>query len=492
MRKRAVLLFSAIALSLVCQQGQTQPLDEGSVTDAATDDTTKLSQSLPEPAGPPLPALEVAEIVWNAFSSVAWETHYSKWYETQQAVACAPFRGNGAATRAEDEWTHRCTRKGRGFTLEWSFYVFRLEELPYSRLKQFRAYTSELSAADIEIVRRFLQEKFVQAYGQGKLPENSTEFGSAFWKMHIVWRADNHQIQLYRDERGTNDPRLALLVRHTNLLRAMEEDKRLSSLHYGRNSPTMQTLNETLARELSATFPDFLSLLPGNLSPESVRKLPATLFRLLEEARTASSKQRPILLLAADRLAGWLPYSLTKTANSPPEAKKTLDALESHGLEFADSPLEGARVYQHNLLKKVWTEYPLTRWGEHAHVELLYKGWDTSVTCANGSDKFRAVIEQGEKFLAERPESAVRFAVLFATAQAYETWWSLSRSEGDYAVADNYQEGAESARRKAIAYYEQIMAHSPETVEAAYSRRTLPRLKLSIYTNERRFFCIYD
>lgn len=123
---------------------------------------------------------------------------------------------------------------------------------------------------------------------------------------------------------------------------------------------------------------------------------------------------------------------------------------------------------------------------------VAFKGWDTSVTCANGSDKFRAVIEQGEKFLAERPESAVRFAVLFATAQAYETWWSLSRSEGDYAVADNYQEGAESARRKAIAYYEQIMAHSPETVEAAYSRRTLPRLKLSIYTNERRFFCIYD
>jgi len=116
------------------------------------------------------------------------------------------------------------------------------------------------------------------------------------------------------------------------------------------------------------------------------------------------------------------------------------------------------------------------------------------VACRKGSDQFREVIRQGEAFRVRRPASPVRVDVEFLVAQSYETWWSLSQAspEDAYAQSARYQAGALTARQKAIALYNDVLKLIPDSPEATYARRVLPRLALGFATNQRRFFCVYD
>jgi hypothetical protein len=87
--------------------------------------------------------------------------------------------------------------------------------------------------------------------------------------------------------------------------------------------------------------------------------------------------------------------------------------------------------------------------------------------------------------------------VEFALAEAYETWWSLSRAP---AVSDNeadaspdaYREGADAVRGKAIAYYEAIAGAAPNSTQTKCSNRSLEMLKENQDTHQRSFFCYCD
>ncbi|MFB3095516.1 MAG: hypothetical protein ACE10O_06645, partial [Candidatus Acidiferrales bacterium] len=63
-----------------------------------------------------------------------------------------------------------------------------------------------------------------------------------------------------------------------------------------------------------------------------------------------------------------------------------------------------------------------------------------------------------------------------------------SGSEGGPA----YQQGADEARAKAVAYYTQVVQAAPKSEQAAYAQHRLSRLKLSLDTNQRRFYCVYN
>jgi hypothetical protein len=123
--------------------------------------------------------------------------------------------------------------------------------------------------------------------------------------------------------------------------------------------------------------------------------------------------------------------------------------------------------------------------------------------CNAGAEQFRAVIQQGLPFMEQHPKSAYQLDVQLAVAQAYETWWSISlppipgqaitaEEDSEPLVYQRYQEGAEEARQKAIAYYERLLQTAPQSDHAAYARRVLPRLKLGIDTGQRRYYCIFE
>lgn len=110
----------------------------------------------------------------------------------------------------------------------------------------------------------------------------------------------------------------------------------------------------------------------------------------------------------------------------------------------------------------------------------LAKALESVVNCIPGQETYQEVITSGERFLAEHPKGRRRLEAAFLVAQAYETQWSLSQASG---------EGAEGARQAAIRYYGEVMAAKSDEPKALYARRRLPRLKLGIDTNQRRFFC---
>jgi hypothetical protein len=153
-----------------------------------------------------------------------------------------------------------------------------------------------------------------------------------------------------------------------------------------------------------------------------------------------------------------------------------------YGLTLRYEELGGGMFYPRDLLRRIWAEYPQTLWGERAFVLLLDLGRDTSGTCEKGRDQTREVIGQGESFLRQRPNSPYRAVVTLLVAEAYASWWSLSNEPAgsemsDYVDPKRFQEGAEAARMKAIACFEEVLQLVPGTEMSRFAGQVLPPLR---------------
>ena len=62
----------------------------------------------------------------------------------------------------------------------------------------------------------------------------------------------------------------------------------------------------------------------------------------------------------------------------------------------------------------------------------------------------------------------------------------------DPIAARDYAQAADGARRLAIEHYRAVLGTVPDSSEAAYARRRLPRLVLAVATHQRAFYCIND
>jgi len=81
-------------------------------------------------------------------------------------------------------------------------------------------------------------------------------------------------------------------------------------------------------------------------------------------------------------------------------------------------------------------------------------GWSKG-SCQEGPDQFREVIRRGETFLRDYPDSEVSESVRLKLANAYATWWNVSRMKPDgYADPETYKPGALEAKQRAIELYQ--------------------------------------
>ena len=80
-------------------------------------------------------------------------------------------------------------------------------------------------------------------------------------------------------------------------------------------------------------------------------------------------------------------------------------------------------------------------------------GWSQG-SCVEGPDQFREVIKRGETFLKRYPRARFLIAIRLELANAYATWWNLSREEPISGrptfQPGTIQAGAEAAKEKAI------------------------------------------
>ncbi len=441
--------------------------------------------------------------VWRALREAPWGATYDAWTRSGPAASCERYRSTGGWSTADEEWAYRCRSDGAGTAREWFFYAFSGDP-PAPRLEQFRARIlapagppSASPVAALAERHRALAERISERYGNAERPAKLMvqEFGSASWRELRRWRTNVLEIMLYIDEPPSGPPYVGLLARQRPLLTALTEEERERA---ARGTPDWQDQLESrlvmvLSAELRAPYPDYgpliVRLREGRGDPATQSKAYGLVLDLLKAAATRDAR-RPMLLHAADLLAG----QLGSDDEHSPEWAARRRTLSSHGLAWEWSQLGATWVYGHGLLWRIWQEHPSNPWGERAFVRLLGLGWDTSVACRKGSDQFREVIREGEAFRVRRPASPARADVDFMVAQSYETWWSLSQAspQDEYAQAARYQAGALTARQKAIALYNDVLQLIPDSPEAAYARRVLPRLALGFATNQRRFFCVYD
>jgi hypothetical protein len=103
-----------------------------------------------------------------------------------------------------------------------------------------------------------------------------------------------------------------------------------------------------------------------------------------------------------------------------------------------------------------------SRWGREAFLMMTLIGWSQG-DCAEGPDQFREVIKRGEMFLKRYPRTETSDHIRLELANAYATWWNVSRAEPNPGAEppfspEAYEPGAEAAKEKAIDLYRQFLA----------------------------------
>lgn len=256
-------------------------------------------------------------------------------------------------------------------------------------------------------------------------------------------------------------------------------------------------VNEAVAREVSAAFPQLRMVLDEPLAGSNEAANERTFLQLLEAAEKAPPERRPVILLAADLVGEHL--GCEKSGETGPvetRCPELRSGLARYQITLQYDQLGLGVYYARDLLWRVWGDYPATDWGQRAFVLLLDRGWDTSATCAKGADQTKEVIHQGEGFLQQRPGSPYRGAVTLLVAEAYASRWSLSAKPkdgmADYVNPKEFHEGAEEARIKAIGYFEQASQLAPGTELSEYAGDVLPHLREKQVLENYRFYCVYD
>jgi hypothetical protein len=498
------------------------------------------------------------ERFWTEFEKSAWGVPLHDWSSQHPDIPCESFRGRAWGLEADRQWSHRCSA-GRGpEAAHWSFYVFGLQEPLVARLEQFDVSTVTLPEEALGNIQNLLQNRIAARFGAGEDRSGPKAIltHQVAWPRNWRWQTPEVEIQLdlVEFDPQRKEGRLRLQGRHGALLEALKEDSRLQfvatsgySYEYYR---TGSGIDAQLADQLRPDFPGVATMLmkdqpdpdPQTLAnlqqkqreafqaqiekqrqaalaagrtgpvavfavavPQAQTKWKAeefygALLRLLESSKTSAPDRQPAMLWAADRLAERLPSVIAN--DKPPNAdwSEWRTQLAAFDVTYGPSADEdGPLAYTGSLLKRVWTDYGQSEWGERAFLVLQSHGWDMAPSCEGGSDQFRAVIPQGLSFLEQHSKSPYQSEVLLTVAQAYETGWSLSQAqatgrEDDWETVDpqKYQEGSEAARQRAIASYERLLQTAPQSDQAAYARRVLPRLKLGIDTGQRRFYCVYQ
>lgn len=426
-------------------------------------------------------------------AGLRWDTTYAEWRAAHPSLPCVEFRSASGLLLPEEEWSYRCERSRAERRDEWFFYVLDAPGAPAARLAQFRA---RLTSPNLPFTLAALVRDLSGRVGPAAIVRDPVdERASSSWKDIHRWTAGQAVILVYRDtSESATPPSVGVIVRHRSLVDAR---RRAESAPDGLawSERTEAALDAELRKALS-DHPDVVALLTrvraayeGTEPAPPWAEVTAALERVLDAADRATVARRAPWWLAADLIAA----SVRVFDEAVPGWDATRAVLGQRGLHWDWSPLGSTWSYRRDLLRRVWTEFPATPWGEWAFVLRLQRGWDSGVGCGGGAAEFRAVIREGERFLTRRPRSPHRASVLFAVALAHETWWSLAHAEGDaYADAKDYQTGRDTARRRAISAYDEIVRLAPRGDEARHAARVLGRLRLGLATNQRTFYCVYD
>lgn len=182
----------------------------------------------------------------------------------------------------------------------------------------------------------------------------------------------------------------------------------------------------------------------------------------------------------------------TEGQTSPPRPKSSAQLeLEKLGARFTYEPGSERYFYELNWLQKAYELDPKGQAGDLAFVALMKRGFDTSQTCANGSEQFREVIRRGTEFLREHHAGEVEAQVHFTMGDAYRDIVALAEGlQGDnYVDTTKYKPEAPAARAKSIAEYRAGLALDGKSQASLIANEQLRSLDAGEAPHYARFYC---
>jgi hypothetical protein len=429
----------------------------------------------------------------------------AQWGERYVASAnCQPRLPYQQTFGAQGEWSEHCIVHVNGLLEESLFYAF--DDSAAVRLRvEVRPESSAPPSADVV---RALRDRLTRQFGPPTHEPQMMEIGLPAAGDH--WSSNSRHYFLFENPSGRpNGVRgeMQLIAVDGRLFGEIKKDALVeqSDIMFHQDAVARpffaQLLGDAYMRLIDASpkTPVERQSLAAQTSREALG--------LLDVASRALLDEKAMLLLAANALVAKLSTVLwindEKGEHEIPEAAAIRVQLAKFGVQLGGMlHNNGVLAYNQDLLWRVWREFPDTQAGQLAFVELQQRGWYnySDKGCPSNPDVFHDVIEHGEAFLAQHPSTPFRKDVLFTLAVANESWWSVAHAPADdptvsgapYPRKEINQRQAESARQRAIDYYEQIVKLAPESPEAASAGRRLPRMKLGLDTGQRRFFCSFD
>ena len=449
-------------------------------------------------------AEQLAAEIWSGLQTVKWRRAY------QTATPGSP---NGCRTvpvhpdlrRGLYGHSYYCAQPATAVIAETFYYpIDYLQPKNLLLRADFRlAYDYPELSAEVE---QLLIQRLTSAYGPGTVPDRlMIEISASFPKPGMSWRVGDVTVFLHCNRNyvapaGIREG-VQVIAIHREVLE--ERQRNLEVQEAIRTSSTLShpVAQDELEKELGQRY------LRSSKHPETesgrVRAeldTQTALLRLLRDTSEGGRDRRAAILVAADDLAVRLGSLLVtrsvtngrETLAEAPGAGAIRLQLASYDVRYAGiGHYSGDLEYDRSLLRRAWTQFPDTAWGQRAFLWLQYGCSVPGFDCS-GPNCFLTVIKQGENFLRDYPDTPFRTAQIYHLALANETWWSLSQAVPNDPTARGAhvdKHSGDRARKRAIELYEELLRTAPRTPEARSGQLSLPRLKLGLSTGERTFFC---
>ncbi|MFN2427815.1 MAG: hypothetical protein ABR587_15365, partial [Candidatus Binatia bacterium] len=369
---------------------------------------------------------------------------------------CAPFSDN-QRTFYEDFWCHECRESGPGWEVSYRFFPD--PDRGACTLQQTRFVLDDRTLLDS--LSRQLSAAWSQTPRQIPFVDKDHMGLAKSVGMPHRWRLAGSRAWMYRDQETSS---LVFLWRQDRLTAILDDSSVWSSV------PERKLLFEACQQ----AGDDGCAMLADEVYQYWSPKVPPEAAFRRNLSRLAALRpddpSYPARLYWTDKLGRTLAHDERYEAESNDyghvKAERRAEALNN---EYPDlAPLGasfgwGNGIYEYlafnsHFGERLREKFLHDRWGRQAYLESLRDhrgGYD----CETGLERAQEAVTIGEEFLARYPETETSDGVRLALAEAYETWWSLSKSgsESGYDI-DNAvaKPGAAKAHERALALYRHL------------------------------------
>ena len=208
---------------------------------------------------------------------------------------------------------------------------------------------------------------------------------------------------------------------------------------------------QKITTALKPDYPQLARLMPtvwGTKNRQQIaaeeRRVADAVYPVLRTLKDLHGARLQLVLLAIDHMADWLP-------DAPGGPKR----MAQYGLHVHAYGHNEGWSYDHDLLWRAWRLDPESDLGKDAFLLLLERGFDPSNNCLFGTDNFLRIVHYAEPWLKAHPDDPRVVFVKFMLARAYHTWWVLGHD--DNPADRRYIAGSNTAYRKGVAYYQEVL-----------------------------------